>query len=65
MKVLGGIVFFIGIVMMVSPQAVLGLQELKWIADYSFPGEALLGALVSAGSLLMFGKTKLNPNTES
>jgi hypothetical protein len=65
MKLLGGIVFLIGIVMMVSPQAVLGLQELKWIAEYSFPGEALLGALVCAASLMMFGKKKLNESTES
>jgi hypothetical protein len=64
MKVLGSIVFLVGIWMMVSPQAVLGLQELKWIADYSFPGEAFLGALISASSLLMFGKGKLNENME-
>ncbi|MEH7255768.1 hypothetical protein V7111_27040 [Neobacillus niacini] len=65
MKILGGIVFLIGLWMMISPQAVLGLQELRWIAEYSFPGEAFLGALVCSGSLLLFGKTKENNSVKS
>jgi hypothetical protein len=65
MKVLGYILFLIGIWMMVSPQAALGLKELNWIADYSFPGEAFLGALVSAGSLLIIGKLKPNQSVET
>lgn len=62
MKILGGIVFLIGLWMMVSPQAVLGLHELRWIADYAFPGEAFIGALVCSGSLMLFGKGKLKEN---
>ncbi|WNS76211.1 hypothetical protein RRV45_04155 [Bacillus sp. DTU_2020_1000418_1_SI_GHA_SEK_038] len=58
MKVLGYILFAIGIWMMVSPQATLGLKELKWMADYAFPGEALIGSIVVAGSLMFFGNPK-------
>ncbi|TDL75786.1 hypothetical protein E2R56_08370 [Rhodococcus qingshengii] len=65
MKIVGYIVFLIGLWMMVSPQAVLGLHELRWIADYAFPGEAFLGAIVSAGSLLLIGKTKANKSVNS
>ncbi len=51
--------------MMVSPQAVLGLHQLRWIAEYAFPGEAFLGALVCSGSLLLFGETKENNSANS
>ncbi|HEV2521992.1 MAG TPA: cation:dicarboxylase symporter family transporter [Candidatus Acidoferrales bacterium] len=37
--------------MLVSPQALLGLDQLKWIHNYAFPGEAVLGALVMTISL--------------
>jgi hypothetical protein len=57
MKFLGYLVFVIGVWMMVSPQAILGLQELKWIANYAFAGEAFIGALVCSVSLLMIGKS--------
>lgn len=65
MKIIGGIIFLIGLWMMISPQAVLGLHELRWIADYSFPGEAFIGALVSAASLIFFGKKELNETKPS
>ncbi|PLR98514.1 hypothetical protein [Bacillus sp. T33-2] len=65
MRIVGYIVFLIGLWMMVSPQAVLGLHELRWIADYAFPGEAFIGALVSSGSLLLIGKTKANNSVNS
>lgn len=58
MKVLGYFVLFAGIWMMVSPQAVLGLKELKWMANYAFPGEAFLGALVAASSFLLIRSPK-------
>jgi hypothetical protein len=60
MKILGYIVFLIGIWMMVSPQAVLGLKELKWMADYSFAGEAFLGALICSGAFLLIKFPKSN-----
>ncbi len=59
MKILGYIVFLIGIWMMVSPQAILGLDIFKWMANYSFPGEAFLGAIVCAGSLLLISNSQL------
>ena len=35
----------VGAWMFVSPQAILGLDQLKWMSRYAFPGEVLLGAL--------------------
>jgi hypothetical protein len=58
MKVLGYLILLIGIWMMVSPQAVIGLQELKWMANYAFPGEAILGAMVAASSFLLIRPSK-------
>ena len=60
MKILGYIVFLIGVWMMVSPQAIIGLKELKWMADYSFAGEAFLGALISSSAFLLIKTSKLN-----
>jgi Na+/H+-dicarboxylate symporter len=37
--------------MIVSPQAVLGLDQLKWMYKNAFPGEVLLGALLMTVSL--------------
>jgi hypothetical protein len=37
--------------MIVSPQALLGIDLLKWMHNYAFPGEVLLGALVMSASL--------------
>jgi Na+/H+-dicarboxylate symporter len=37
--------------MIVSPQALLGLDQLKWMHKYAFPGEVVLGALVMIASL--------------
>jgi Na+/H+-dicarboxylate symporter len=37
--------------MFVSPQALLGLDLLKWMSRYAFPGEVLLGALAITVSL--------------
>ena len=40
--------------MLVSPQAVLGLNQLKWMHDYAFRGEVVLGVLVMSASLHLF-----------
>lgn len=45
-KVLGWILLLAGSWMLVSPQALLGLKQLKWMYNYAFPGEVLLGILV-------------------
>jgi hypothetical protein len=56
-KLVGWILMAMGAWMIVSPQAVLGLDQLKWMYKYAFPGEVLLGALLMTGSLQL-----LNPN---
>ena len=52
-KILGWIVFVIGSWMLVSPQALLGLKQLKWMYSYAFPGEVLLGVLVTCAGFLL------------
>ncbi len=47
-KVFGWILFVAASWMMVSPQALMGLKELKWMSAYAFSGEVLLGMLVLA-----------------
>jgi Na+/H+-dicarboxylate symporter len=37
--------------MIVSPQALLGLDQLKWMHRYVFPGEVVVGALVLSAGL--------------
>ena len=56
----GWILFAVGTWMLISPQALLGLKELKWVYDYAFPGEALAGILVlSAAYYLLDFKVNL------
>jgi hypothetical protein len=52
-RVAGWLLFLVGSWMMISPQAVLGLNELKWMAQYAFPGEVLVGAVVMTGAYLL------------
>jgi hypothetical protein len=39
--------------MLVSPQAVMGLNQLKWMHNYAFRGEVWLGVLVLGASLYL------------
>jgi Na+/H+-dicarboxylate symporter len=50
---IGWILIAAGTWMLVSPQALLGLNELKWIHKYAFPGEVVLGAVVMTVSLYL------------
>jgi hypothetical protein len=50
-RLAGWILMAMGAWMIVSPQTVLGLDQLKWMYKYTFPGEVLLGALLFTGSL--------------
>lgn len=50
-RLIGWAVLAAGTWMMVSPQALLGLNLLKWMSRYAFPGEVLLGALAFTASL--------------
>ncbi len=45
-KVLGWVLLAAGSWMLVSPQALLGLKQLKWMYHYAFSGEVLLGILL-------------------
>jgi hypothetical protein len=50
-RLIGWILLALGGWMIVSPQALLGLDKLKWMYQYAFPGEVVLGALVMTVSL--------------
>jgi hypothetical protein len=41
--------------MLVSPQALLGLPYLKWMYNYSFAGEVLLGIVVLCAAYYCLG----------
>jgi hypothetical protein len=60
MKKAGGILLLLlGVLAMIAPQANLGLTELRWVARYAFPGEALLGiALLGAACYLLGAATR-------
>lgn len=49
-KFFGWTLFIIGIWLFISPQAILGIKELQWMASYSFPGEILVGCMILCGS---------------
>jgi hypothetical protein len=50
-KLIGWVLMAFSAWMIVSPQALLGLDQLKWMYKYAFPGEVVLGALVMSVSL--------------
>ena len=52
-KLLGWILFLAGGWMLVSPQALTGLEQLRWIHRYVFQGEVLAGVLVLALSYFL------------
>jgi hypothetical protein len=57
MRRVGGVTLLAaGSLALIAPQANLGLTELRWIARYAFPGEALLGALLLGVAYLLLGK---------
>jgi len=52
-KLAGLALMALGTWMLVSPQAVMGLNQLKWMHNYAFRGEVLLGVLVMSASLYL------------
>lgn len=46
LKIIGWLLFAVGTWMFVSPQALTGLAQLKWMSKYAFSGEVMLGVLV-------------------
>ncbi len=47
-KLVGWAAFLAGSWMLVSPQALMGLNQLKWMHQYAFSGEVLGGILLLA-----------------
>lgn len=45
-KILGYILLAAGSWMLLSPQSLTGIKYLKWMYNYTFPGEVLLGIVV-------------------
>jgi Na+/H+-dicarboxylate symporter len=54
-KVAGWILMASAIWMLVSPQAVLGLSQLKWMHEYAFRGEVVIGVFVMSVALYLLG----------
>jgi Na+/H+-dicarboxylate symporter len=54
-KCFGWAAMLVGTWMLVSPQAYLGLNQLKWMHDYAFPGEVPLGILLWSVALYLLG----------
>ena len=52
-KLAGWALMALGTWMLVSPQAVMGLNQLKWMHNFAFRGEVLLGVLVMSASLYL------------
>ena len=50
-SLLGWATFLPAVWMLVSPQAILGLNQLKWMYKSAFPAEAMLGSLLLSASL--------------
>lgn len=45
-RLFGFLVALVGSWMLISPQALLGLKQLKWMYKYAFAGEVLIGIVV-------------------
>ncbi|MGA2991233.1 MAG: hypothetical protein ABSD88_12225 [Candidatus Korobacteraceae bacterium] len=54
-RILGIILALVGSWMLISPQALLGLAELKWMYKYAFPGEVLIGIVVISIGFYLIG----------
>ncbi len=54
-KILGWILFAVGAWMMISRQALLGLDQLKWMSHYAFSGEMLLAIVVLMAAYYLIG----------
>ena len=53
-KFLAIVLFLAGAWMLISPQALTGLAQLKWMASYSFAGEVLVGIVILAAAYWLF-----------
>jgi hypothetical protein len=53
-KILSWLLFLVGSWMLISPQALTGLSQLKWMYASSFPGEILVGIVVLVIAYYLF-----------
>jgi hypothetical protein len=45
-KIVGWILLALAAWGLISPQSILGVTELKWMANYAFPGEVMVSLVV-------------------
>jgi Na+/H+-dicarboxylate symporter len=57
-KLAGWVLIALGAWMLVSPQAVMGLNQLKWMHNHVFRGEAVLGMLIVSTSLYALNENR-------
>ena len=50
---IGWILFLVGALMLVVPQALTGLAQLKWLHEFSFPAQVLVGIPILGLSLYL------------
>ncbi len=62
-KIVGWVALLAGTWALVSPQAHLGLNQLKWMHNYAFAGEVPLGILLWSVSLYLLGGKKIRGGT--
>jgi hypothetical protein len=53
-RIVGIMLALVGSWMLVSPQALTGLAELKWMYKYAFSGEVLIGIVLIAIGFFLF-----------
>jgi hypothetical protein len=59
-KLLGWILFLAGAWMLVSPQALMGLEQLRWMHRYAFQGEVLAAVLTISLAYFLLDFTPLD-----
>lgn len=53
-KAAGVSLSILGSIMFIPPQANLGLQQLRWMSKYSFPGEIVVAIVVLGFGLYLY-----------
>ncbi len=64
-RALGWITMLAAVWMLVSPQAILGLNQLKWTYRFAFPAEAILGSLLLSFSLYCLSPARAPQQSDS
>lgn len=61
-KIVGWVLMALGSWMLVAPQSLTGLKELRWMSKMTFPGEVMVGIVVLSAAyyFLEFPVPKMN-----